>query len=108
MKNIILLLICALPIIAFAQCRPIIYIVDTSLLKSGATILYGIGGGAEFMNSRDTAAAYLLVTTERGLAQQRRGYVVYSVYNENIYLDCNKKVIKPPYTVWQYRVINKN
>lgn len=56
----------------------------------------------------DTLSAYLLVTTRHmGIAYQRRGFVVRQYGKEDVYLDCDKKVLKAPFNVWQFRLINQ-
>lgn len=56
----------------------------------------------------DTLSAYLLVTTRnKGIASQKRGFVVSKYGKDYIYLDCDKKVIKPPFNVWQFRIIKQ-
>lgn len=56
----------------------------------------------------DTLSAYLLITTRHmGIAYQRRGFVVRQYGNEDVYLDCDKRVLKAPFNVWSFRIINQ-
>lgn len=56
----------------------------------------------------DTLSAYLLVTTKHmGIAYQRRGFVVRQYGKEDVFLDCDKRVLKAPFNVWQFRIINQ-
>lgn len=61
-----------------------------------------------FFYPPDTLSAYLLVTTRHmGIAYQKRGFVVKQFGREPYYLDCDKREIKSPFNVWNYRIINK-
>jgi hypothetical protein len=102
MKTLILSFILAIPFIGFGQissssANPINRNVD--LYDN----LIAIDSG---YIKPDTLSAYLLITTKHmGIAYQKRGFVVRRYDREDMFLDCKKQVILPPYNVWSFKII---
>ena len=113
MKKLFVALIVLTPFVGVSQTLGSGFIISTSKLQSPITNIVADStvlrtGWIVEPNKPDTFSAYLLVTTRRmGAAYQKRGFIVRQYGKEYIYLDCDKKVIKPPFNVWQFRIINQ-
>ena len=120
MKTLIISFILAIPFIGFGQGITsksngnIIFIGDMVSAKMSDSIkcLHVDDSGIVRFDypvaKPDTLSAYLLVTTKQmGIAYQKRGFVIRQYDREDIFLDCEKRIIKPPYTVWNFKIIQK-
>lgn len=114
MKQTLIILI-AISVYSLSYSQNALYgvINGTTTSKEGWTCKCDRCENQKLSTQCDTLQAYLLITTKpMGIAYQKRGFVVIkpssTVHDEIIFLDCEKRVIKPPYTVWSHRlIINK-
>lgn len=105
MKHLIVALIIVAPFIGKGQIPS-----SSSIHPIGLVVYDDLVARDSGQIKSDTLRAYLLVTSRHmGIAYQKIGFVV-KTWKGDIahvaYLDCEKRIIKPPFNVWDYRIIN--